>query len=59
MIELDRVGGLDATQLSGGPGGGKLSGEPTRNQLAQQCVEATDRPGAIRDQVVMTLREEA
>ena len=34
--------------------GGKVLGEPTRHQSAQQGVDATDRSGAVRDQVVGT-----
>ena len=58
-FDTDRVGGLDATQLGGGSGGGKPFREPTGGELAQQGVEAADRPGAVRDQVVVTLGEQA
>ena len=57
-FDTDRVVGSDATQLGRGPGRGKLPGEPARDQLTQDGVEATDRPGAMRDQVVVTFREE-
>jgi hypothetical protein len=58
-FDADGVGGLDAAKLGSSPGRGKVPGEPTGDELAQHGVEATDRPGAMRDQVVVAFRDQA
>ena len=44
---------------SGGSGGRQMRGEAAGDEHAQHGVQATDRPGAARDQVVVTFGEEA
>ena len=58
-FDTDRVFGPDATQLGCGPCRGKVLGKPTGDELTQHRMQATDRPGPMRDQVVVTFREES
>ena len=49
----------DATKLAGSTSSRKALGEAAGDEQAQHCVEATDGPSAVRDQVVVTFREQA
>ena len=57
-FDADRIVRLDATQLARRPCRRKVPGEPTCDELTQHGVETTDRSGAMRDQVMVTFREE-
>ena len=52
------VGRADAPQLGRRSSGRELAGQAAGDQQTQHGVQATDRPGAMRDQVVVTFREQ-
>ena len=58
-LDVDELHGTDSSQRGGGLAGGELARQATGDEQAHQCVQAADDPGALRDQVVMAVSEQA